>query len=103
MVGLCAITMTQLLTAATGRFNVTFAMTVIAKMLGGSCSNLLGGFLADCSYTLAFAVLAGISVLPVICVLFIRKVSKQDTIRQLSLQRQISDVYLEQKMSSLRS
>jgi len=55
---------TRSLTAGTGRFGVAGSAVVMMKQLGGSLSNLLGGVVADASYTLAFAACGAAALLP---------------------------------------
>eukprot|EP01084_Bolivina_argentea_P314546 544827_1 len=70
IIALMIITLTKILTEGTGRYNVTIGMCHTAWMLGGSCSQLMGGFLVNYSYQTAFIVLGVISFIPSISTWF---------------------------------
>jgi len=66
MVMLTVIICINMLSVGTGRFGAIFGAVKLGETVGAALSNLLGGYLADRSFELAFAVLGGIAIFPVL-------------------------------------
>jgi len=60
---------TRILTQGTGRFGVTLGAVVASWQVGASLSNLIGGFLADVSYEVAFVFLGVCGMMAVLTLL----------------------------------
>merc|ERR1712060_973361 len=76
--GLSHTLVTRGLTDGTGRFNMALGLITSCIGAGASLSNLVGGVLADQSYTLAFLVLGVVGCLPILTVsLFVRETNSE--------------------------
>jgi len=65
MVGLSLIICTNIVSLGTGRFSSVFGTVMLGEAIGAASSNLLGGYLADHNFQLAFIVLGLIAILPI--------------------------------------